>query len=93
VTRSVIPRLEPGEETRRVSDEEKLKIKVTGSVSAYRPIPKPEKGASLLPHGGGSTAAASRRAMASIVRTEGGAKRVPGPFGMDVSGPGRRRLT
>jgi hypothetical protein len=92
VTRSVIPRLEPGEETRKVSDEEKIKIKVTGSVSAYRPIPKPEKGASLL-HPGTGTTAAGRRVMASILRTEGGAKRVPGPFGLGASGSGRGKFT
>lgn len=92
VTRSVIPRLEPGEETRRVSDEEKIKIKVTGSVSAYRPIPKPEKGASLL-HPGRHTTAAGRHVMASITRTEGGAKRVPGPVGIGAGGPDRGRYT
>lgn len=91
VTRNVIPRLETGEETRTVSAEEKIKIKVTGSVSAYRPIPKPEKGASLL-RPGRSAPASGRRALASAVPSEGGSKRLPGPLGTAVRGPGNARI-
>jgi hypothetical protein len=75
VTRNVILRLEAGEETRKVSSEERLKLKVSGSVRAYRPIPKPEKGASLLHPSSGS------RALAHALPLQGGAKRVPGPLG------------
>jgi hypothetical protein len=83
VTRNVIPRLDAGEETRKVSSEERIKLKVTGAVRAYRPAPKPPKGASLLHPG---TAGASR-ALASLVRSQGGAKRMPGPLGVDVRRP------
>ncbi len=86
VTRNVIPRLEAGEETRIVSSEEKIKLKVTGEVRAYRPIPKPQKGASLLGPGKSTPAGGSR--IANVVPSQGGAKRVPGPFGMEVRGPG-----
>jgi len=82
VTRNVIPKLDSGEETRRVSSEEKIKLKVTGSVSAYRPIPKPEKGASLL-YPGRSAPAGGARMLASVVPSQGGSKRVPGTLGMD----------
>jgi hypothetical protein len=80
VTRNVIPRLESGEETRKVSSEEKIKLKVTGSVSAYRPIPKPAKGASLSAGGSGM--------LASLAPSEGsGGKRVPGSLGMEKRPP------
>lgn len=86
VTRNVIPRLEAGEETRTVSSEEKIKLKVTGEVRAYRPIPKPQKGANLL-HPGKSTPAGGSRILADVVPSQGGAKRVPGPLGMEVRRP------
>jgi hypothetical protein len=77
VTRNVIPRLEPGEETRVVNSEEKIKLKVSGEVHAYRPIPKPQKGASLLhPARGGPR-------MANFAPSDGGAKRAPGSFGIE----------
>jgi len=78
VTRNVIPRLDAGEETRKVNSEEKIKLKVTGAVRAYRPIPKPAKGASLL-HPGKS---AGRSMLAGRTPIQGGAKRAPGPVGI-----------
>lgn len=86
VTRNVIPRLDAGEETRVVSSEEKIKLKVTGAVRAYRPTPKPPKGASLLPPGK-SAPAGGVRALASFVPSQGGAKRTPGPLGMETRWP------
>ncbi len=83
VTRNVIPRLDAGEETRNVSSEEKIKLKVTGEVHAYRPAPKPQKGASLL-HPGKSALAGGSQMLANVVPSQGGAKRVPGPLGMEV---------
>ena len=83
VTRNVIPRLEPGEETRKVGSDKKIKIKVTGSVKAYRAVPKPPKGASLLRRAQPNPAPGWRR-MAYVNPSEGGGKRVPGPLGMDV---------
>ena len=84
VTRNVIPRLDAGEETKKTkkgNDEITTTMKVTGDVKAYRPIPKPPKGASLGP----SSHSGSRR-MAYAVPS-GGAKRVPGPMGMEVPHP------
>lgn len=86
VTRNVIPRLDAGEETRVVGSEEKIKLKVTGAVRAYRPAPKPPKGASLLPPGK-SAPAGGARALASFVPSQGGAKRTPGPLGMEAPRP------
>jgi cell wall-associated NlpC family hydrolase len=86
VTRNVIPRLDAGEETRKVSSEEKIKLKVTGAVRAYRPAPKPPKGASLL-HPGKSARAGGPRMLANVVPSQGGAKRAPGPLGMEVRRP------
>jgi hypothetical protein len=86
VTRNVIPRLEAGEETRQVSSEEKLKLKVKGEVSAYRPIPKPPKGASLMIPGK-SASFGGAWMLASVVPSQGGAKRVPGPAGMAAARP------
>jgi hypothetical protein len=83
VTRNVIPRLDAGEETRKVSSDVKIKLKVTGSVKAYRAVPKPPKGASLL-RPGQSTPANGWRMMAYVVPSQGGGKRVPGPLGMEV---------
>jgi len=84
VTRNVIPRLEAGEETREVSSGEKIKLKVTGAVRAYHPAPKPQKESLLLP---GSTAAGGSRVAAKFLPSLGGAKRLPGPFGMSVRRP------
>ncbi len=84
VTRNVILRLEEGEETREVSSEEKLKIKVTGEVHAYRPAPK-AKGASLWPQSKPAQAG-GRRALA-FVRSQQGAKRGAGALGRGARGP------
>jgi len=78
VTSNVIPRLEPGEETKKVSSVSKITIKVTGEVHAYRPAPKPQKGAGLLP---------PRRQEAFFVPSQGGPKRAPGPLGREVRRP------
>ena len=75
VTRNVIQRLEAGEETREVSDEERIKLKVTGSVSAYRPAPKPSKASLMTPRKSGT------RTAVNLVPSQGGAKRLPGPTG------------
>jgi hypothetical protein len=86
ITRNVIPRLDSGEETRTVSSEEKIKLKVTGEVHAYRPAPKPQKGASLM-QPGQSAPAGGLRMLAHVTPSDGGAKRVPGPVGMDTRWP------
>ncbi len=86
ITRSTIPRLEAGEDTRQVSSEEKIKLKVTGDVHAYRPADKPPKGASLL-HPGKSVPAGGWLARSSFVPSLGGAKRAPGPLGMEARRP------
>jgi hypothetical protein len=82
VSQNVILRLDSGEETRRVNSEERIKLKVTGTVRAYRPIPKPSKGASLHPN---KSAPAGGSMLASVTPLRGGAKRMPGPLGVDVS--------
>ena len=82
VTRNLIPRLEAGEETRKVSDDEKIKIKVTGSVKAYRPAPKPPKGSFLLHPAHPGTIGGSRM-FASVQPSQGGPKRAPGPLGTE----------
>lgn len=84
VTRNVIPRLEEGEETRKVGSDKKIKIRVTGSVKAYRAVPKPPKGASLV-RPGQPTPANWWRRMAYVDPSQGGGKRLPGPLGMDVA--------
>lgn len=76
VSRSVIPKLDAGEVERRVSSDVKTKIKVTGSVKAYRAVPKPKKGASL------SRPAAGWRMLADVAPFQGGGKQTPGPIGM-----------
>ena len=83
VTRSVIPKLDEGEDTRWIDKTHKIKLKVTGSVRAFHPVPKPPKDASLSHpgkpgHDGGS------RALAYFVPSQGGAKRTPGPLGRDA---------
>lgn len=83
ITRNDIPKLDAGEETRMVSPAMKLKLKVTGSVRAYRAVPKPPKGASLL-RPGQSTPANEWRKMAYVVPSQGGGKRVSGPLGLEV---------
>jgi hypothetical protein len=90
VNRNIIPRLEPGETNKRVTivnGEQKIKMKVTGSVSAYRPIPKPPKGASLLPPRKSAPAGGSRRMLAFFVPSQGGPKHAPGPLGREVWQP------
>jgi len=81
VTRNVIPKLEAGESTRRVGDDVKIKMTVTGAVRAYRPAPKAEKGASLR-HPGRPTAGGLRMLAHGTAPTTGGVKRVPGPLGI-----------
>ena len=56
INRNVIPRLDSGEKTKNVNSELKIKMTVTGAVRAYRPAPKPPKGASLLHPGKGRPA-------------------------------------
>lgn len=85
VTRNVIPRLESGEETKRVNSELKIKMTVTGAVRAYRPAPKPQKDASVLAPGGPRTLANS------VVPAQGGARRLPGPLGMEARRRGDHR--
>lgn len=85
VNRNVIPRLDAGEVTKKTSkgdDEIKTTMTVTGDVKAYRPIPKPAKGASL-----GPSSLSGSRMMAYLVPSRG-PKRVPGPMGMEVPRPG-----
>ena len=86
VTRNVIPMLNAGEETRVVNSQEKIKLKVTGTVRAYRPAPKPEKGATLLDPAIWPLVARSR-VHASFIPLQGGAKRRPGPLGSEVWRP------
>ena len=81
VTRNVIPKLEAGESTRRVGDDVKIKMTVTGAVRAYRPAPKAEKGASRW-HPGRPTAGGLRMLAHGTAPTAGGVKRVPGPLGI-----------
>ena len=86
VRSSVIPKLDEGEDTRWVDKQHKIKLKVTGSVRAFHPVPKPPKGASLL-HPGKSVPAGGSRMLAFFVPSQGGAKRVPGPLGREVRRP------
>ena len=84
VRTSVIPKLDEGEDTRWIDKEHRIKLKVTGSVRAFHPVPKPPKGASLLqpvPAGGA-------RVLASFVPSQGGTKRAPGALGGEVRRPG-----
>jgi hypothetical protein len=91
VNRNVIPRLEAGEETRKVNSDLKVKTTVTGAVRAYRPAPKAPKGASLH-HPGGSAAARGQPMLANaVLPARGGARRMPGPLGLDVRQPDDRR--
>lgn len=94
VKRSVIARLAAGEETRYKSNAEKEIITVTGTVKAYRPVPKtdakpekPEKGKSekgtmlLLFPTRQEFDGVGQRTLAQYSPREGGAKRQPGPVG------------
>lgn len=87
VRRNAIPRLEAGEETKNVSGEMRIRMKVTGAVSAYRPAPKAPKGARLLHPGRSAPAASPRMVWATVLPSQGGAKRAPGPLGMNVPRP------
>lgn len=91
VNRNVIPRLDSGEDTKHVSSELKIKMKVTGAVRAYRPAPKPPKGASLLHPGESAPAGGPRMLADGVVPSQGGVKRVPGPLGMEVRRPDDHR--
>jgi len=83
VRTSVIPKLDEGKDTRWIDKEHKIDLKVTGSVRAFHPVPKPPKGASLL-HPGKSALAAGARVLANFVPSQGGTKRMPGPLGRGV---------
>jgi hypothetical protein len=90
VTRSVIPRLDAGEQTKRIDSEHRVKMTVTGAVRAYRPAPKAPKDASLLHPGRSAPAGGPRMAVNGVAPSEGGAKRMPAPLGMQVRrGSGR----
>lgn len=93
VRRSVIAGLAAGEETIHRSNVVRDIITVTGTVKAYRPVPKtgknqpeqpeqgkPEKGTILFPLQQKS-AVGGQSAMAQCIPREGGAKRQPGPLG------------
>jgi hypothetical protein len=87
ITRNLVPRLATGEITRRErgkdGKERRIKIKVSGSVSAYRPAPKAGKGASLLlPAKGARSASGGVLARSSVVPAHGGAKRRQTPIGI-----------
>ena len=82
VTRNVIPKLESGESTRRVGDDVKIKMTVTGAVRAYRPAPKPDKGASLRHPGRSAEPGGLRMIAHGTVPAHGGAQRMPGPLGI-----------
>jgi hypothetical protein len=89
VTRNVIPRLDPGEEKKTVTTadgELKIRMKVTGEVHAYRPVPKPPKDARLL-HPYRSVPVGGARVLANLIPAQGGTKRVPGPLGLEVPRP------
>ncbi len=79
VNQNTIPGLEDGVTEKKVkvgNTTQKIKITISGDVSAYHPIPKPEKGASLLPnHSPGGV-----RAMASFVPAYGGGSGCRGLF-------------
>jgi hypothetical protein len=77
VTRSFIPKLDEGQIT-KTEGNKKITIKVTGLVSAYRPVAKSVKGAILLP----SQSFPGRRAKVDFIPAHGGPKRQPGPVGI-----------
>ena len=78
IRRSVLIRLE-GEDTKYRSNSEKVIIKVTGTVKAYRPVAK-EKGALLLP-AEEKPILGGRRMLAQYTPSEGGLQRPSGPLG------------
>ncbi|MBS1221193.1 MAG: hypothetical protein H6R23_813 [Proteobacteria bacterium] len=82
VIRNVIPRLAEGVEERPAGSGVKIKLKVTGTVKAYRPVPKPKKGASLLRPLDEPAPGSGWRMLAYFIPSQGGAKRSPGPTGM-----------
>ncbi len=86
VRSSVIPKLDEGEDTRWIDNQHKIKLKVTGSVRAFHPVPKPPKGANLLHHGN-TVPVGGRRVLASYIPSHGGAKRRPGTLGREVQQP------
>lgn len=79
VSKNTIARLPAGEETRAPDKSTTMTIIVTGTVKAYRPVPK-EKGAFLfqLDDVGGER----RRIFASFVPVDGGPSRPVGPLGL-----------
>jgi hypothetical protein len=93
IRRDIIARLAKGQETRYLSNVEKVIIEVTGRVTAYRPVAKPKgttprdqaqpigkpKGGSLFPHDG-SQKLGGRQMLARYQPTEGGPKRPSGPL-------------
>lgn len=81
VIRNVIPKLEEGEEVRSLGGGVRMKIKVTGTVWFYHPVPKPKKEGSLL-RPNKPAAAGGWRALAAVVPSQQGNKRPPGPAGM-----------
>ena len=87
VRSSVIPKLDEGEDTRWIDNQHKIKLKVTGSVRAFHPVPKPPKGASLLYPGKSAPPGGSRRVLAFFVPSQGGPKRAPGSLGREVRQP------
>ena len=87
VRSSVIPKLDEGEGTRWIDNQHKIKLKVTGSVRAFHPVPKPPKGAHLLYPSKSVPTGGSRRMLAFFVPSQGGPKRGPGTLGREVQWP------
>ncbi len=78
VNKNTIQRLEAGEVKSKHDDgdnEVRTTMTVSGEVKAYRPTEKPPKSTSLTPSPGGS------RTIAHVTSSQG-ARRVPGPIGM-----------
>jgi hypothetical protein len=80
ITRNVIARLAPGEETRNINRTVRIVIRVTGVVKAYRPVPK-QRGTMLLPLNDSFSVGRQRMSACSVPR-DGGPKRRPGPLGI-----------
>lgn len=79
ITQNTITRLNAGEETRVPDKSTTVTVTVTGTVKAYRPVPK-EKGASLFHRddvGGGR-----RQIFTAFVPSDGGPSRQVGPLGL-----------
>lgn len=85
VRRSDIARLAAGEETRYKSNNVKIIITVTGTVKAYRPVPKtekanPEKGkGTILFQPNRKPVSGGQRMLAHYIPREGGPRRRAGP--------------